>query len=102
MLSNGYFLAKFRFDTADNEPAKNLLKIAKFANFADPNPLTLTLTSLRRKLRSVTTQRPRLAAGRGARSRQVVQNLLQYTHTTFQALNPLVHFGVHALFFSSF
>ena len=42
MLSNAYFLAKFRFDTAENEPAKNLqnLNFAKFANFADPNPLT--------------------------------------------------------------
>ena len=37
MLSNAYFLAKFRFDTAENEPAKNL---QNFANFADPNPLT--------------------------------------------------------------
>ena len=41
MLSNAYFLAKFRFDTAENEPAKNLQnfakKIAKFANFANPN-----------------------------------------------------------------
>ena len=34
MLSNAYFLAKFRFDTAENEPAKNLQKFAKFANFA--------------------------------------------------------------------
>ena len=42
MLSNAYFLAKFRFDTAENEPAKKLQKFAKFANFADPNPLTLT------------------------------------------------------------
>ena len=42
MLSNAYFLAKFRFDTAENEPAKNLQKIANFANFANPNPLTLT------------------------------------------------------------
>ena len=32
MLSNAYFLAKFRFDTAENEPAKNL------QNFANPNP----------------------------------------------------------------
>ena len=38
MLSNAYFLAKFRFDTAENEPAKNL---QKFANFANPNPPTL-------------------------------------------------------------
>ena len=44
MLSNAYFLAKFRYDTAENEPpAKNLQNFAKFANFADPNLLTLTL-----------------------------------------------------------
>ena len=29
MLSNAYFLAKFRFDTAENEPAKNLQNVAK-------------------------------------------------------------------------
>ena len=40
MLSNAYFLAKFRFDTAENEPAKNLQNFAKKnANFANPNPL---------------------------------------------------------------
>ena len=38
MLSNAYFLAKFRFDTAENEPAKNLQKFANFPNFANPNP----------------------------------------------------------------
>ena len=39
MLSNAYFLAKFRFDTAENEPAKNLqnLLILKFPNFANPS-----------------------------------------------------------------
>ena len=43
MLSNAYFVAKFRFDTAENEPAKNLQNFANFpnfANFANPNPLT--------------------------------------------------------------
>ena len=52
MLSNAYFLAKFRFDTAENEPAKKLQnfaqKIAKFANhvanliviFAIPEAMT--------------------------------------------------------------
>ena len=30
MLSNAYFLAKFRFDTAENEPAKKFAKICKF------------------------------------------------------------------------
>ena len=37
MLSNASFLAKIRFDTAENEPAKNLQKCTKFANFAEPN-----------------------------------------------------------------
>ena len=31
MLSNAYFLAKFRFDTAENEPAKNLQNFCNFA-----------------------------------------------------------------------
>ena len=38
MLPNAYFLAKFRFDTAENEPAKILQNFAKFCknlqNFA--------------------------------------------------------------------
>ena len=29
-VSNAYLLAKFRFDTAENEPAKNLQNFAKF------------------------------------------------------------------------
>ena len=29
MLTNAYFLAKFRFDTAENEPAKNLQNFRK-------------------------------------------------------------------------
>ena len=29
MLSNAYFVAKFRFDTAENEPAKNLQNFRK-------------------------------------------------------------------------
>ena len=33
MLSNAYFLAKFRFDTAENEPAKNLQNFSKNAFF---------------------------------------------------------------------
>ena len=34
MLSNASFLAKFRFGTAENEPATNLQNFAKNANFA--------------------------------------------------------------------
>ena len=43
MLSNAYFLAEFRFDTAENEPAKKLQilqkHIATFANFATARSL---------------------------------------------------------------
>ena len=36
MLSNAYLLATFRFDTAENEPAKKLQKVSKyFVNFAN-------------------------------------------------------------------
>ena len=39
MLSNAYFLATFRFDTAENEPAKKLQNFEKEfeenANFAN-------------------------------------------------------------------
>ena len=42
MLSNAYFLAKFRFDTTENEPAKSLQKFANFASFANPHPLSRT------------------------------------------------------------
>ena len=45
MLSNAYFLAKFRFDTAENEPAKNSqkLKICKISNLPIL-PIMITLT----------------------------------------------------------
>ena len=36
MLSNAYFLAKFRFDTAENEPAKNLQNFTNFPNLRPP------------------------------------------------------------------
>ena len=42
MLSNAYFLAKFRFDTADNEPAKNLQNLLIF-------PILLALALLARR-----------------------------------------------------
>ena len=38
MLSNAYFLAQFRFDTAENEPSKKLQNFANFPTFANPNP----------------------------------------------------------------
>ena len=33
MLQNAYLLARFRFDTAENEPAKNLQILQKIAIF---------------------------------------------------------------------
>ena len=42
MLSNAYFLAKFRFDTSENEPAQNLQKFCKICPFftAKTSPTT--------------------------------------------------------------
>ena len=52
MLSNTDVLAKFRFDTAENEPTKNLQnfpkKIANFANSRDPKPYPRRRTASRR------------------------------------------------------
>ena len=47
MLSNAYFLAKFRFDTAENEPAKNLQNFADnyFPNFANPTHYPVLILS---------------------------------------------------------
>ena len=42
MLSSAYFLAKFRFDTAENEPAKNLQNFAKFCRILLIFPILLT------------------------------------------------------------
>ena len=38
MLSNAYFLANFRFDTAENEPAQNLQKNLKKPQGARARP----------------------------------------------------------------
>ena len=51
MLSNAHFLAKFRFDTAENEPAKNLQKKCYFCQFCltqAPNPNADSSTVWRR------------------------------------------------------
>ena len=45
MLSNAYFLAKFRFDTAENEPAKICIILQTIANF--PNSSTGPIGLLR-------------------------------------------------------
>jgi hypothetical protein len=49
MLSNAYFLAKIRFDTAENEPAQNLQIFAKFAHFLLPRRPRRQPGSWRRK-----------------------------------------------------
>ena len=47
MLSNAYFLAKFHFDTAENEPAQNLQNFAKIAKNCKKLLILLTLTQAR-------------------------------------------------------
>ena len=39
MLSNAYFLVKFRFDTAENEPAKKLQKFVNLQIFRETGSL---------------------------------------------------------------
>ena len=64
MLSNAYLLAKFRFDTAENEPAKNLQMFAKFASSANGDLSPPALCIARR--------RPTTQAGAGSRTRAVL------------------------------
>ena len=49
MLSNAYFLAKFRFDTAENEPAKNLQNFRKM-HFSKMHFSTKQVTAARWRL----------------------------------------------------
>ena len=63
MLSNAYFLAKFRFDTAENEPAKNAAKnLQKFAKFRLRGSVSGPALAAPRRRRP---DRGGLAAGRG-------------------------------------
>ena len=70
MLSNAYFLAKFRFDTAENEPAKNLLIFPILLSLT-PNPLTRGVRSRGRRRHGAVPGVPGLprAARRGRRAR---------------------------------
>ena len=78
MLSNAYFLAKFRFDTAENEPAKNLQYFAKFANLPVsgylrmlPWPLTVvSLAALRQRPQHVAQRVRRPPPRRNLKSRE--------------------------------
>ena len=71
MLSNAYFLAKFRFDTAENEPAKNLQKFCKMLQIILPILLNLTpkvhedLKDGRRGAEDAGPRRSARLAGRG-------------------------------------
>ena len=58
MLSNTYFLSKFRFDTAENEPAK-FSKNANFANFA-----SLVVQREKKGAARSRSARPHVRAGR--------------------------------------
>ena len=60
MLPNAYFLAKFRFDTAENEPAKNLQNFAKISKNSQKSVLTPSETKLSPQLTSARRLRARL------------------------------------------
>ena len=102
MLSNAYFLAKFRFDTAENEPAKNLQKFANFPNFpnfANPNPKPLKGPAEdvaageggpghrrpRRGSLSVAPAPPGEAGNRRAREEQVRERATSYMFSNFDS-----------------
>ena len=75
MLSNAYFLPKFRFDRAENEPAKNLKIFEKIKNFPkkvchipSPRPQVRRHATLRSSSRASSTSpapttRPRARSG---------------------------------------
>ena len=65
MLSNAYFLAKFRFDTAENEPAKicKILLIFPILLTLTPNPYICVSPADRKAFR------PSTPSARSARSR---------------------------------
>ena len=72
MLSNAYFLAKFRSDTAENEPAKKFAKcFCKFRKFPDPSrgraaPAPIrTVGSGRRERARVAAVEPAVVVGFG-------------------------------------
>ena len=66
MLSNAYFLAKFRFDTAENEPAKNLQNFRKMMKNAFFENAFLRLEVPGRRVRVRVREAP--AHQRGARA----------------------------------
>ena len=101
MLSNAYFLAKFRFDTAENEPAKNLKIFEKIKNFPkkvchipSPRPQVRRHATLRSSSRASSTSpapttRPRARSGRrhdgrSAKFRQNVARFRLYRHRFLQ------------------
>ena len=74
MLSNAYFLAKFRFDTAENEPVKNLQKFAKNAfskNAFSKNAFLNALAQVAVPAGAAAAGGPELGAAHAARGRAV-------------------------------
>ena len=74
MLSNAYFLAKFRFDTAENEPAKNLQNFRKM-HFRCPS-LGMTPAGMRTTANSDVWYKPPTTAVADARRRLVRERRL--------------------------
>ena len=86
MLSNAYFLAKFRFDTAENELAKNLQNFAKNCKICQYTPHPESLGPLCRRPRHA---EERLAPPvRDLQGRNLVQQDDQQEGSSGEVRNP--------------
>ena len=89
-LSNAYFLAKFRFDAAENEPAKNLQNFVQ-KMLVEFLRILLTLNSLDRLALGGALQK--LEQAEGARPVHVAPAGLE-RHADFAALRDLGTYSV--------
>ena len=91
MLSNAYFLAKFRFDTAENEPAKNL---QNFANFPNSRPQLQSLQPAQADFRAGA----RRDAGLGSASQRASVGKISAKCCSFSAVSAPIFARKYAFF----
>ena len=84
MLSNAYFLAKICFDTAENEPAKNLLIIPILLTLTPKLGQTATAAAPGDRARELWVGDGRRHDGRSAKFRQNVARFRLYRHRFLQ------------------
>ena len=105
MLSNAYFLAKFRFDTAENAPAKKKskimqkLKFPNFANFAINLAAQVGLVAAELGGDVTVTDLPEVVPFMEARwARRVVPNFWQIKFRSFSAVSAPIFARKYAFF----